>query len=367
MRKIVLSLALATMFASCNSKNNMTVKLSDVGNDSIVVNVLTPDLRDLEKKETIILKNGEGVFHFEGEKARMAIIHVNTPGGRKALEVCLVPGENCLLKGTTTNYKVTGSAFHTDYEAFRNTISEQEKKRDSLMNEFRTKVQAGENRDSLVNIIGPAFDSLQEEIEKKNVEYIKANPKNNVSAVLLTQIENAEELISLLAADVKNGVFSDFVAAVQKRIDIEKARKEAQKGVADGMMAPDFTLKDLEGNDLALSSLRGKYVVLDFWGSWCGWCIKGIPEMKKYYEKYSAKLEILGIDCNDTEKAWKDAIAKHQIPWKHVYNPRSSNLTTTYAIEGFPTKIIVDPQGIIVKTVVGEDPAFYAFLDELLK
>lgn len=367
MRKIFLSLALATVFASCNSKNNLTVKLSDVGNDSIVVNVLSPDMRDLEKRETIAIKNGEGVFNFEGERARMAVIHVNTPEGRKSLEACLIPGENCLISGSTSNYKVTGTAFHTDYEAFRSTISEEEKKQEALMNEFRTKVQAGENRDSLVNIIGPAFNSLQEEIEKKNVEYIKANPKNNVSAVLLTQVNNAEELISLISAEVKNGVFSDFVAAVQIRIDSEKARKEAQKGVADGMMAPAFTLKDLDGNDLALSSLRGKYVVLDFWGSWCGWCIKGIPEMKKYYEKYSGKLEILGIDCNDSDKAWRDAVAKHQIPWKHVYNPRSSNLTTTYAIEGFPTKIIVDPQGKIVKTVVGEDPAFYTFLDELLK
>ena len=55
----------------------------------------------------------------------------------------------------------------------------------------------------------------------------------------------------------------------------------ASQSIAEGQMAPDFTLKDLQGNDLSLSSLRGKYVVLDFWGSWCGWCIKGIPDMKE--------------------------------------------------------------------------------------
>ena len=55
-------------------------------------------------------------------------------------------------------------------------------------------------------------------------------------------------------------------------------------------MAPDFTLNDIDGNPLSLSSLRGKYVVLDFWGSWCVWCIKGMPEMKKYYAKYKDKL-----------------------------------------------------------------------------
>ena len=65
---------------------------------------------------------------------------------------------------------------------------------------------------------------------------------------------------------------------------------------ADGIEAPDFTLNDLNGKPLTLSSLRGKYVILDFWGSWCGWCIKGIPQMKEYYQKYAGKFEILGID-----------------------------------------------------------------------
>ena len=58
-----------------------------------------------------------------------------------------------------------------------------------------------------------------------------------------------------------------------------------QQQNAEGM-APDFTLNDINGKPLALSSLRGKYVVIDFWGSWCGWCIKGIPKMKEYYAKY---------------------------------------------------------------------------------
>ena len=110
----------------------------------------------------------------------------------------------------------------------------------------------------------------------------------------------------------------------------KQAVEVVSQSIAEGQMAPDFTLKDLQGNDLALSSLRGKYVVLDFWGSWCGWCIKGIPDMKKYYDKYKDRMEI-------------------------------------YGVPGYPTKIVVDPQGKIAKIVVGEDPAFYTYLDELFK
>ena len=134
---------------------------------------------------------------------------------------------------------------------------------------------------------------------------------------------------------------------------------------ADGTEAPDFTLNDLSGKPLTLSSLRGKYVILDFWGSWCVWCIKGIPQMKEYYQKYAGKFEILGIDCNDSEEKWKTAVEKYELPWLHVYNTRDSKVLQQYDIEGFPTKIIVGPDGKIVKAIIGEDPAFYTLLDQL--
>lgn len=144
-------------------------------------------------------------------------------------------------------------------------------------------------------------------------------------------------------------------------------QQEANDTLEDQPMAPDFELTDINGKQFRLSSLRGKIVVIDFWGSWCGWCVKGMPEMKKYYEKYKDRLEILGIDCNDKEEKWLDAIKKNELPWKHVFNPKDSELTTKYAIQGFPTKIILDPNGKILKTVVGESPEFYTFLDELFK
>ena len=146
-----------------------------------------------------------------------------------------------------------------------------------------------------------------------------------------------------------------------------QVNRNAAKSEGQDAKAPDFTLNDINGNPLSLSSLKGKYVVLDFWGSWCGWCIKGFPEMKEYSAKHKDKMEILGVDCNDTEEKWKNAVAENELPWLHVFVPRDSELTTDYYISGYPTKIIIDPDGKVVKTVVGEDPQFYEFLDELFK
>ena len=108
-------------------------------------------------------------------------------------------------------------------------------------------------------------------------------------------------------------------------------------------------------------------MVLDFWGSWCGWCIKGMPDMKKYYEKYRGKFEIVGVDCSDTVEKWKKAVADNQLPWLHVYNKAADGTPEKYAVEGYPTKVIINPDGTINKIIVGESQDFYKYLDDLLK
>ena len=132
-----------------------------------------------------------------------------------------------------------------------------------------------------------------------------------------------------------------------------------------GVAAPDFTAVQVDGSAFTLSSLQGKYVVLDFWGSWCPWCIKGFPAMKEAYAKYNDRVEFVGISCRDSEEKWKAATAQYELPWISVLNPADNNLVKVYEVQGFPTKIVIDPEGKIVKIVLGEDPAFYPYLDSL--
>ena len=182
-------------------------------------------------------------------------------------------------------------------------------------------------------------------------------------------LDKKKEAYALFDVSIREGrmksLYDSWIAAAEENERAEAEEKEAQKKQVAGIEAPVFTLNDINGKPLALTSLRGKYVILDFWGSWCVWCIKGFPKMKEYYAKYPGKFEILGIDCNDTEEKWKAAVKHHDLPWLHVYCPSESTVLADYGVTGFPTKIIIGPDGKIVRTIVGEDPSFYTLLDEL--
>ena len=97
---------------------------------------------------------------------------------------------------------------------------------------------------------------------------------------------------------------NNSVTEEQKDIQTEAVSEanDDQEGIADGQMAPDFTLKDINGNPLSLSSLRGKYVIIDFWGSWCIWCVRGMPKMKEYYKRIRTKIKEQGGSTGDNEE-----------------------------------------------------------------
>ncbi len=134
----------------------------------------------------------------------------------------------------------------------------------------------------------------------------------------------------------------------------------------EGTKVPNFILLDIHGVPFALSSLSGKYVVLDFWGSWCAGCIRSFPKMKEYYKKYRGKFEIVGINRNDSEEKWKAAVENYELPWLQVRQAKDGpQVAEDLGVIGYPTQILISPEGIVLKKVLGDDPMFYQYLDEL--
>ena len=139
-------------------------------------------------------------------------------------------------------------------------------------------------------------------------------------------------------------------------------------GVAIGDVAPDFTLNDPEGKPVQLSSLRGKYVLIDFWASWCGPCRQENPNVVRMYNKFKDKgFSIYGVSLDKEANAWKAAIKKDNLNWLHGSELKhwNSAVAQTYGVSGIPATYLLDKEGkVVAKNLRGA--ALEAKLTELL-
>ncbi len=128
--------------------------------------------------------------------------------------------------------------------------------------------------------------------------------------------------------------------------------------IGPGKPAIDFAQPDIDGNMVKLSDYKGKYLLIDFWASWCGGCRAENPNVMKAYEKYHAKgLEILSISMDNSKKAWLKAIQDDKLPWKQVSDLKGWDNTAgkSYMIQAIPENFLIGPDGnIIAKSLRGE-------------
>ena len=388
---IFMALCCAAALAGCNSQKAgvVTGSLEGVECDSLIISVSNTALNRPEWNDTIKIENGKFTYQLNAENARNVTIAPIVPildkpvdgkrvattrigAKRNQINLIMMPGETAEVKGTFSDYTVTGSQYYQDMKSYNETMDAFDKdfaEKRAQLNILKDSLDAETFKQKSKEL----YDEMMASHWQAILDYIKANPNSNYAYYTAVSIpERREEAAALISDKVKEGPFKEYADAMneiyRKREEQRKAIAEAAAKLIIGKPAPDFTLNDIKGNPLSLSSLKGKYVVLDFWGSWCGWCIKGIPEMKAYYKKYNSKLEILGIACGDTEEKWKAAVAENQLPWLNVINDKTNNdISKLYAVSGYPTKVVIDPEGNMAKVIVGESPEFYEYLDKLLK
>jgi peroxiredoxin len=165
--------------------------------------------------------------------------------------------------------------------------------------------------------------------------------------------------------------FRDQVDRMEQQLKAQQAQQAEMERLSNlipvGSEAPDFSQQAPDGRTIALSSLRGKVVLVDFWASWCKPCRMENPNVKKVYEKYHAKgFEILGVSLDRDMNAWTGAIKQDGLPWLHVSDLQFWNNAAAqqYGITSIPFTVLVDKEGkVIDKNLRG--PALEAKLTEL--
>ncbi|MFC7668802.1 redoxin domain-containing protein [Hymenobacter humi] len=210
------------------------------------------------------------------------------------------------------------------------------------------------------------FYVIQGQNNNKIKTLIRRNATTVVGGFAVGAFLNPEEEFS----------FVDSVAAVQRKANPTSpftkeltARLEPMRATAAGAMAPEINLAKPEGGTLALSSLRGKYVLLDFWASWCGPCRQENPNVVRAYNQFKDKgFTIYSVSLDQDKGKWEKAIAADGLTWHHVSDLAGWNSVggAAYGVKSIPQSYLIDPQGrIIAKNLRGE--ALAAKLAEVLK
>lgn len=379
MKRTLFLAVLSALFVGC-SKQQPTLTLALTGMDAedsvIVYNTgITEGFRNAEV-DTLAIPNGNLSIALTGDSARSYKIYKlprRYPDGTMeamsmvGINVPVMPGADIKVEGDFGNHTITGSIpFYEDLELIYSHIKPLTEKSMQAARAAYDSTTPQTERDSLMALSEAYRDSIQNLV----AEYVYNHPDADAALYAFYMYGNLEkhhDCLEQFSESVRTGVLAEVYAEQVADYQALLKQREAEKRVADGMLAPDFTLNNVDGKPVSLSSLRGKYVVLDFWGTWCGWCIKGIPEMKEMYAKYSQRLEVVGIACGDTEEAWKKCVAEKALPWTNLLNGNGdADVSSMYAVKGYPTKMVLDTEGRILKTILGESPEFYTYIDSLM-
>ena len=197
--------------------------------------------------------------------------------------------------------------------------------------------------------INQRYEALTKKRSQNIEDFIRNEKATPATYFAVKYLFNKPEPKLILLASEKMG--KTMPASIYTK-NLQALAKQLGSNTA-GALAPDINLKTPEGETLALSSLRGKVVLIDFWASWCGPCRRENPAVKAIYERYKDKgFEIYGVSLDNSASKWKAAIAKDGLTWKHVSDLGGwkSSAAQLYGVRSIPATFLLDKEGRIYKS-----------------
>jgi thiol-disulfide isomerase/thioredoxin len=362
---------------SCGSKDSFKVKgkLTNSAGELVYLKEMT--IADVITVDSARI-NDDGEFVLKGESSKIAFYMLYITKNNY-LTIVIKPGDKIVVTGDTKdlihNYSVNGSKESELVKELSDKLNETLGKIDELSRMYHDSLGSPN-----ILKVRAHLDSLYQKIEQDHrdfsLSFIASNSSNIASVMALYQQLGPRKAVFSPTANFETFKLVDSIMmrtypeadavrslhTVLGNITEEYKRKvELEKRVGIGVVAPEITLPAINGATLSLSSTRGKYILVDFWASWCNPCREENPKLVRVYWRYKwAGFDIFQVSLDKSRESWLKAITVDGLPWQHVSDLKmwSSPVVALYGIEEIPSNILLDKEGkIVAKNLKADDLA----------
>jgi peroxiredoxin len=367
-KNIIFILALSLTFVACKDKSKFEIggKFENATPQAKVY--LYSIVKNVETAIDSTVLSDKGDFKFAGNAPDVDFFKVKIDHSEYVLiarngDVIKLEAD---LNSPTLDYKLSGADEADKLEELNKNRNQYVAKLTALETQFQENVLKNpESRQAIIAQMSPELIKVKQEMVDYIIKFAMDNTGSLASFYAINSLNPADYEQEMLAyAEKIKSNFNKNEAVTEFLVRMAKLRS-----VQVGQQAPDFTMPTIDGKTITLSSLRGKYVMLDFWASWCQPCRQENPNIAKAYNTYKDRnFTIVGISLDKDAAAWKQAVMQDGLSWTHgsELNDFASQTVRAYQVDQIPSSFILDPQGkIIARNLLGED--LNSFLNKTLR